>query len=396
MLKSMKIRAILIVVVGLLFSAILVLFNRSPEVTFNEQGGTSYVKYEKAEIVRVLSESLEKDATVSGLYRGTQDLEVKLLSGEHKGEVHKVKNYLSTLYNVHGKAGLKIIATVDTAGPNTYQVSVYSYYRAPLLGAMIFILLAALCAIGGKKGLKSAVGLVFTFACLIYLFIPMLYRGYSPIVASIVIVMLTTCVTMFLLDGWSSKSLSAILGTMLGVVIAGIISSTAGLLAHVTGFNTNESESLIVIANETGMQVRGLLFAGILIASLGAIMDVGISIASSVHEVYEANPTLSKRELFISGINVGRDMMGTMVNTLILAFTGASLTSLILIYAYNVPFNQLINMDFVAIEVIQGVSGSIGVILTVPIVAYISSRIMPKFKKDETRDETGDGSLASL
>ncbi|MFJ5714106.1 YibE/F family protein [Neobacillus sp. NPDC093127] len=383
MLKSMKNRAILIVILGLLFSVFLFLFNRIPEVTFNEQGGTSYIKYEKAKIVRVLSESLEQDETVSGLYRGTQDLEVKLLSGEHKGEIHKVKNYLSTLYNVHGKAGLKIIAIVDTAGPNMYKVSVYSYYRAPLLGAMIFILLAVLCAIGGKKGLKSAVGLVFTFACLLYLFIPMLYRGYSPIIASVVIVVLTTCVTMFLLDGWSSKSLSAILGTTLGVVIAGVISSTAGFLAHVTGFNTNESESLIVIATETDMQVRGLLFAGILIASLGAIMDVGISIASSVHEVYEANPTLSKRELFISGINVGRDMMGTMVNTLILAFTGASLTSLILIYAYNVPFNQLINMDFVAIEVIQGVSGSIGVILTVPIVAYISSRIMPKFKKEK-------------
>lgn len=366
---------IYVLTVVILFT-FLYLFNRGTIISFNQQGGLSYTKYEKAKVLRIVEESLEKDENIRNLYRGYQELEVKILTGEHKSEIHVIKNYLSNLFNVHAKEGLNVIVCIDTANPQTYSVSVYSYHRALVLFGLIIFFFALLWIIGGKKGLKSIIGLVFTFVCIIFLLLPMLYRGYSPIFSSVVIVIVTTFVTLFLLNGWSFKTISAVLGTTLGVIIAGIVSSISGYLCHVTGFHTEEVETLVVIARDHGMQIEGLLFAGILIASLGAIMDVAMSIASSIHEIYSANPNLGKKELFLSGINVGRDMMGTMSNTLILAFTGTSLNSLILIYSYNVSYNQLINMNMIGIEIVQGLSGSIAIILTVPIIAYISSRLI--------------------
>lgn len=377
MLKSKKLKAFLWVGGLLLFVLSLYLFNKDFEITYNKQGGTAYTRFEKAEILKVANESLEKDKEISGLLLGTQDLEVRILTGEHKGEIHKIKNHLSNYYNVYGKAGQTLIVAVDTASKDYYTVNVFNYYRAPILYGLVLLFFGVLWLIGGKKGLKSVTGLVFTLLTIIFLFIPMIYRGYPPILASLLIIIVTTCVTLFLLNGWSSKTLSAIFGTILGLMIAAAFSSLAGSMTHITGFNTEGVDTLVVIARESGMQLRGILFAGILIASLGAVMDVAMSIASSIYEVYLANRKLSGKELFLSGMNVGQDMMGTMANTLILAFTGASLNTMLLIYASRVQYNQLINMDMVGIEVIQGLAGSIAVILTVPIVSYISSQLIP-------------------
>ncbi|MGE8205471.1 YibE/F family protein [Heyndrickxia sp. NPDC080065] len=381
MFTSKKVRTALFTAVVLLICLLMYFFYQSPEKAYNEQGGTSYASYEKAKVLRVISEDLAKDPADGGLYHGTQQLEVKILSGEHRGEIHTITNYLSPYINVLTKKGQTIVVNVDSADHQNYFVTVYSQYRAPLLAFMILLFFGVLWAIGGKKGLKSVLGILFTFASIFYLFIPMLYRGYSPILASVVVGVLTTCITLLLLNGWSSKSIAAILGTTVGVVITGAIAYILGELLQISGFNTKEVEVLLIVAQQTGMQLKGLLFAGIMLATLGAIIDVGISIASSVYEVYMANPTLSKKELFLSGINVGRDMMGTMANTLILAFTGTTLSSLMILYAMKVHFTQLTNMNMVTIEVIQGITGCFGVVLTVPIVAFISSRMMPRFEK---------------
>lgn len=133
----------------------------------------------------------------------------------------------------------------------------------------------------------------------------MLYRGYSPILASVLIVILTTCVTLLLLNGWSSKSVAAIIGTTVGMIIAGLVAYIAIDLAHISGYSTPEVEILIVVADQTGMQLKGLLFAGILLSSLGAIIDVGIAIASSVYEVHVTNPNLSKRNYLFPGLMSG-------------------------------------------------------------------------------------------
>jgi uncharacterized membrane protein len=383
-----KFRAGVFILLLIVFAASVYRFNLMDEFTFNEQTGSAYERYEKARVVDITKEQLEKDPNVEGLYRGTQELSLKILSGEHKGEVVPVTNYLSTMFNVHAKVGTMLTVNIATANESHYNVTVYNYYRAPYLYGMIAIFLAILWAIGGKKGLKSAVALIFTFGSIFFLFLPMLYRGYSPMLAAIIVVTTTIIVTLLLLDGWSSKSMSAIIGTMIGVILAGCIATLAGHLLHINGFNTNDSETLLLVADNTGLHVQGLLFAGVLIAALGAIMDIGISIASAVHEVYTTNRELGPTALFMAGMNVGRDMMGTMATTLILAFTGSSLMSLLVLYAYKVPFNQLVNMNLVTIEVLQGMTGSIGVILTAPIVAFVSSRLMPYYDRMAARRQT--------
>lgn len=132
-----------------------------------------------------------------------------------------------------------------------------------------------------------------------------------------------------------------------------------------------ETESLILITQATGMRLNGILFAGIMVAALGAVMDVAVSLGAALYEIQILNPKISGRELFQSGMNIGRDMIGTMTNTLILAFAGGSLSTLLVFISYGIQFNQLISSDFFAVEVVQGIAGSSAVILTVPITAMV-------------------------
>lgn len=382
MFSSKNARVILMAVVLLLLSTSMYLFSKAPEVKFlSANAGTGTVKFEKAKVLRVISEDLQQDPTEKDLKTGTQELEVKIISGKHKGDIQTVTNRV-TLYNYSiANKGSTIVINVQTTDSGDYQVMAYNVYKTPVIIITILIFFAALWWIGGRKGLMSVLGIVFTFMSILYLFIPMLYRGYSPIFATILVAVLTTCVSLLLLNGWSSKSWSAILGTIIGLFLTGLIAFIFQKAAHISGYNIDNGESLITIAYTSGMQIRGLLFAGVLLSSLGAVMDISISIAAAVHEVYLAKPTLSKRELYLSGLNLGRDIMGTMANTLLLAFTGSALNTLIIFYAMKIPFNQLMNMNYIAIEIMIGMSGCIGIVLVVPIVAYISSRIIPRFEK---------------
>ncbi len=151
-----------------------------------------------------------------------------------------------------------------------------------------------------------------------------------------------------------------------------------GYFADIDGYNVSNIETLIYVGQNTKIQIGGLLFAGILIASLGAVMDVAMSVSSAINEINDKSPGLSWSELFRSGLNVGRDMMGTMSNTLILAFVGGSLSTLVINYAYDLPFLQIINSYSIGIEIMQGIAGSLGVILTVPSAAAITSLLLKR------------------
>ena len=327
-------------------------------------------------MVAVESESLNKDHA-TGFDVGYQIVKVKVLTGEHTGETVRVRNSLNYTTNVRARVGATLIVCVDTANKTTYDTWIYSYNRGPYLYLFVLLFIAALCVIGGSRGFRSVLGIIFTFTGIIFLFIPMLYRGYSPALASMGVVTVTLCVTLALLGGFGAKTLSAILGSISGIIISMLFLLAALKITHLSGFSGNEADMLIQIAGTTHMKVGELLFAAILISSLGAIMDMAISIAASVNEVHARNNNLGVKELFASGMNVGRDMMGTMANTLIIAFTGTSLNILILLYSWDVQYYQLINNNLIGIYVIQAVSGCIAVILTVPMVSFFSARLIP-------------------
>lgn len=327
--------------------------------------------FEKARVVEITDDNLSAD----GSRAGVQQVKVKIRTGEHKGEILDATSSSSYLYGADCTVGLRVIVIISES-ENLTTVSVYNYDRGIQLYVIIGIFLVTLGLIGGKKGWKSAIGLVFTFCCIIFVFLPLVYRGVSPIFAAAFVVALTTVVVMYLIDGFTVKSRCSMAGTILGVGISAFSAWLFGNFSHITGMNVDDVENLIYIGEMTNIRIGELMFAGILISALGAVMDVAMSVASSINEIHDKSPHLSRRELWQSGINVGKDMMGTMSNTLILAFAGGSINTFIYIYSYNYNYYQVLNMYSIGIEIIQGVSGTLGVILTVPLVSWITSRTL--------------------
>ena len=188
-----------------------------------------------------------------------------------------------------------------------------------------------------------------------------------------------TVVTMVLLGGVRRKTVCAALGTIAGTALALLFGLLAQSLARVDGMRLADVEPLLQL-RQTGTPIglRGLRVGGIVISALGAVMDVAMSIASAMTEVHTVAPTLSRRELFRSGMNIGRDMVGTMTNTLILAFLGSGFALIIYLYSLGLSAYQLISSAYLTIEVISSVSSSIGVILSVPLTALISAAILTR------------------
>ena len=183
-------------------------------------------------------------------------------------------------------------------------------------------------------------------------------------------------VTMYLIGGPTRKTVCATIGTTAGVMMAGIAARLFGIAAGLSGWNVSNIESLLDLYYTCDIQVGELLFSGLLISSLGAVMDVAMSVSSSMDEVVRQNGGISRIELFRAGLRVGRDMMGTDSNTLILAFVGGSMSSLLLDYAYDLPYQQVINSNNIGIAIMQGIGGSFGVVLCVPITVLIASFLL--------------------
>lgn len=367
----------------------LVLWAVALQMTDTERAMTAARKrtFATARVIDVLYENAQTQDWTEGRRVGSQVLEVELLSGEWKGTVLEATNYLSAYTNVDAKENTRVIVRLDMDEDGEPVVlSVSNYDRVPMLAGLLAVFAGLLVVIGGKKGVMALAGLVYTLLSLWLIQVPMVLRGFDPIVTTILIVVLTTTASIFLLTGWSMKTFCACLGCIGGVAAAGAAAAIAGTVSPINGFNMGEAEDLVLRATGCDLQISGLLISGILIASLGAVMDVSMSIASACWELRELNPDLSRTALFRSGMNIGRDAMGTMANTLILAFAGTSLNTLILLQIYDYPFIQIFNADIIAEEMIRGVAGSIGIILTVPLVAALSAQIMrPTSKRENGR-----------
>lgn len=332
------------------------------------------LRYEQAEVIAVTDQYLEaSDETNSG-YKGTQQLKVRIKSGEFKGEVMVVENYLTNTHNIYAEQGVNIIVCLDKTSQG-FHASVYNYARSNIIYLMIAGYVLLMILVGGLKGFKSAMGLSFSFICIIFFTLPLVFHGYSPILVAVISIILITTVTLIFIDGITKKVLVALCSTAAGVIAAGVLFVLFSAMLKVSGYNLDEAEAIYLISKNTGLQIKHLLFAGVLIASLGAVMDVAMSIASTLNELHECNPELGSKELYRAGINVGKDMIGTMSNTLILAYAGSSFSIMILFMAYSINYHQLINMDYLVLEIAQALSGSMGIVLTVPCAALIGSNL---------------------
>lgn len=249
------------------------------------------------------------------------------------------------------------------------------------LGGIFFVLLIVF---GRKKGINTIVSLVFTCLGIFMVFIPAVLSGYNVYFWSILICIFTITMTLLIVNGADKKSLAAGIGCICGVMLAGGLTLLMNSCLLLTGIVDESAYYLTMLNPDRPLDLKGVIFAAIIIGAMGAIMDVAMSIASSLHEINE-KADVTPRELIGSGFAIGRDMMGTMANTLILAYIGSSLSVTLLLIAYNGSIMELFNKERVIVEILQALVGSIGILFTIPFTTGVCTLLF-KNKAEEEYD----------
>lgn len=362
-------KRLLQIVLPMVVLAGIIIGSSQVEVTqIKPETDSSYVTAEVTEIL--------EDYSGGQPFAGHQKVLAKITSGEHSGESCELENSNTYQRGAFCVVGTKIIALVKADANGSLAGSVYNYDRTMMVYILLGLFALSLILVGGKKGVASLYVLIFTFVCIVCMYIPLLYLGMDGILAAILTAIVILVASIYILNGWSTKTFCAILGTTVGVIISGLLSMAAGLASNLTGYNMEDVESLVFIANNSSLSVSDILYAGVLISSLGAVMDVSVSVVAAMSEIHDKAPKLNSKELFASGMHVGHDMMGTMSNTLILAYTGSATGVLLTIFSYEMPFLQIMGYNSIIIEIVCGLCGTIGVILTVPLQALITTAVL--------------------
>ena len=302
-----------------------------------------------------------------------QIVTVKITSGEFKGR-QKVTNNMLTgnpVYEVFLKEGDRVLLVLESKSPKPSSLDEVEVYitdvrRAGTIYLYAFLFIAFLTAIGRKKGFLSLLSIIITVILVFVLFVPLILMNLSPVIAAIIISVLSTAATMYLVSGFSQKSHAAVLGTVLSLIFAGILALVSIKMGHLTGFMGEES--VFLYTQRPDLSFTGIFAASMIIAALGALMDV-------------ADKNLSVMELFKSGMNVGRDIIGTMSNTLILVYLGNSMPLVLL--SSNIDAGKFFNLNNVAGEVLSALVGSISLLACVPLTAIMSAYLIKRRQKKE-------------
>ena len=344
-----------------------------------QQRGEAYVEYETGRVLEILSDSCEPDAEADGAYRGDQSLLVAVTSGQYRGQTLLTSNAVGPLYGEPAASGDHVTLLISTYADGSHNATVYEHDRSIAIGLILAAFLLVTVLVGGKTGAKSILGLAMTVAVLVLLLIPLLLKGWPTVWTVFLLCSYIAVVCFVILGGVNRKILCACLGTIAGMALATVFGLGAQALAHVNGLRISDVEPLLQL-RQTGTPIglRGLLVGGIIISSLGAVMDVAMSISSALSELKAVNPEMTLGELWKSGRNIGRDMVGTMTNTLILAFLGSGFTLMIYLYSLDLPWRELMSSSYLALEVVSGVSSAIGVILAVPVTTIIGDLLLSR------------------
>lgn len=334
----------------------------------------------KAKIINV-GEPYVKEET-EGIKRTLQDVTIEIKEGKYKGQ--KIDTVYVMTYDVDNKIigyklnkGNNVIVQLSTEGDTITDASIQEIVRQNYIVLMIILFFAIIIAIGKKQGLKAIAGLIVTIFAIYFIMIKGIYVGKNAVWLSVMTSVVIIVLTFIIIAGFNKKSLTAALGTSGGVISAGIVAAIFGYISKISGV-TEEALFLAVSSHQIVFNFKDLFFAGIVISALGACMDVGMSIASALDEIKQKNPNITWKELLKSGMNIGGDVIGTMTNTLILAYVGGALTLILLFMASNMSIGEIINKETIATEVVSALAGSMGVVFTVPITSLIYSLLNKK------------------
>jgi uncharacterized membrane protein len=240
------------------------------------------ITYEKGIVIEVLEERVESAEGMPGWSLGVQTIIVELKDGPLKGKAIKIENNLSTTHNIRVRSGHSVIIKADRPKDVAPYYTVYNYDRTPGLIASSALLIAFIIAMGSLKGLRSVLGLGISLLFILGFLHPSIYRGYSPIAMSIITIIAIASSSLFLLNGLSRKTVAAMAATIAGEVLAAGFFFLISALLNLSGYNVEGAEELIMVSRNTGMKLGQVLFVGVMISSLGAVMDITLSIASSL------------------------------------------------------------------------------------------------------------------
>lgn len=363
---SALVLAVVLAVLGGLFIAAHPAQTPAPEAE-------EYMEYENAVVEQILSDSTEADPVSEDHFRGSQSLIVRVKTGRYAGQQMLAENTVGPIYGTPMAVGDGVTVGLSTYADGTVRCYIYEYDRFPGLLIVVAAFLLVTVLVGGKVGLKSLVSLGLTVAALIFILLPLLLRGWPTIPTTFLIAVLVTAATFVILGGVERKTVCACLGTLAGIALATAFGLTAQWLLRIDGYRQEYAEALLQLrqTGESGIGISGLVTAGVIVSALGAVMDVAMSISSAVQELTRVNPELTAKALLKSGMNIGRDMVGTMTNTLILAILGSGLTLIVYIYSLGLQPWQLLSSAYMSLEAISAVASSIGVMLAVPLTAAV-------------------------
>ncbi len=347
-----------------------------------------YTAAYEAEILSIVDENYD-EIVYDGFDSGTQILlfEIEILDGYRKGTITNAVQPISDVYNgnvIAGEVGDKIII-VENPDPAMEEIEFmfaeYSRFNSLLLLGIVFAILIVL--FGRMKGVNTLVSLSLTVLAVFWVFIPASLNGgdiyFWTVVTSVYIIFMT----LLIINGFSRKSLASIIGCMSGVVVSGSIAVVFSNVLNITGLVDQDSLYLNALSPENPIDLRAVVFAMMTIGAIGAIMDVSVSLSSSLYELKENAPNLKAREITSSGFVIGRDILGTMANTLVLAYIGSSLVLTMLLFASTNPTNFTFNTELVTTEILQALAGSFGILLSIPLTSIVCGVLYQNVKKKD-------------
>lgn len=375
----MKNRNVLIWTATVLFSLIFIfagnrIVSKDLKV-FQDAGTAATVKAEVLSIEDTLSNRYDMG---NGSYFENLTLifSCRILSGDQAGQV--VKGYQGFYEMTEGVADVKQVEPGDKIviynypDPDTgVEWTFGEYIRFDVilwLAAFFFLLLLFL---GKFKGLNTVISLTFTCLAVFFVFIPSVLNGYNIYLTSSIVCFFTIVMTLLIVNGASQKTLATILGCIFGVVVAALLSLIMDKFLALSGLVDDQSIYLQMLNPEKPIDLKAVIFGSIIIGAMGALMDVAMDISSSLYEITRHVEGISFGKLFKSGMNIGSDIMGTMANTLVLAYIGSSLSSVLLLITYATSFLELLNREHIIVELLQSLVGSTAILLTIPLTTLV-------------------------
>jgi len=311
----------------------------------------------------------------------TQKLTLKILDKDKKGEIIVVENGGGTDLQesqIYKKGDVLVVVKTKVADKEQYYIQ--DRYRLPgLLGMVIFFLILTII-FAGKQGIGSMLGLIASVGVLVGYLVPSLLGGQNPVLVTFIASFTMITLTIFVSHGFRVRTFIAFASMNITLILAYIISAIFVYLAHMFGVGSEDTFYLASITN-VDLDLRGILLAGVIVGMLGVLDDVTVAQAATIDEIKRANPSTKFKQLYQAGMSVGRDHIASLVNTLALAYVGSSLPLFLLLYinSSNVPIWVTLNSEFIGQELVKTLSGSIAIILAVPITSLIAAKVFDNY-----------------